>query len=99
MSLLLFTEKMLLDLDHGVFIPLSSDYLLTDSANGSYPIPGTFDLNGTLDGNGDATGFCVVPPINNHALIGQVFFVAAVAYPTGGLPEFSSGAIPLTVVP
>jgi hypothetical protein len=82
----------------GVSIPLSWDPILVASAQGVYPVTVAIDLMGQLDANASAVGSCLIAPITNTALLGQTFYVAAVAHLPGQLPEFSSGAVPLTVV-
>lgn len=81
---------------YGVEIPLTQDYLTVDSYRGNYPMP-TTNLHGALGPNGDATASFIVPAGLPSAMVGQTFWLAAIAAQPGQLPEYSSIAIALEI--
>ncbi len=84
---------------YGVDIPLTQDSLVIDTFFGNYPLPGHSGMHGTLDAFGDATASMPVPAGIPSGLVGAVFYTAAIAFPSGQLPEASSVAVDITVVP
>jgi hypothetical protein len=84
---------------YGVQIPLTLDSYARDSYNGIYPLPNYTDLHGTLDAAGDGAGDMTFPAGLPPAMIGRVFYLAAVANQPGSLPEISSAARTLTIIP
>ncbi len=82
----------------GINIPLSMDPILTASVQGNYYGTTASNFQGQLDANGHATSSAIVAPLP-ISLIGRTLYLAAVAHPLGLLPDFSSGALPLKVVP
>jgi FG-GAP repeat protein/VCBS repeat protein len=84
--------------NYGVPIPLTQDSLFIDTYFGNYPMPNYSDLHGTLNATGDATASLTLPA-GMQSLIGRTFYLAAIANPTGQLPEYSSIAVPLTITP
>ncbi len=84
---------------HGIYIPLTLDSLVADCAAGRYPVPTHVGLQGNLDFEGDAIGSMQIPAGLSASLVGRVFHVAAVAFPTGLLPTYSSISLPITVDP
>jgi FG-GAP repeat protein len=83
----------------GVEIPLTFDAMAFESYLGIYPIPAFNDLQGQLDSDGNAFADLTVPPGQAAALIGNTFYLAAVAHPTGQLPLYSSAVWPVTITP
>ncbi|NQU48403.1 MAG: FG-GAP repeat protein [Planctomycetes bacterium] len=81
----------------GVDIPLSLDNLVVDTAQGHYPVAVHNTLQGALDANGNASGDLTVPAGISSALIGQVYYVAAIAHQTNRRPEYSSVATSVTI--
>lgn len=83
---------------YGVEIPLTLDSLVNRTFFGNYPISNHNGLQGDLDSSGDAFGSLTVPA-GISSLIGKTFFLAAIANPTGQLPEFSSIASTVLITP
>jgi hypothetical protein len=81
---------------YGVEIPLTQDYLTVDSYFGNYPMPET-NMHGTLGPTGDASASFTVPAGLPSSLVGQTFWLAGIAAPTGQLPAYSSIAITLEI--
>jgi FG-GAP repeat protein len=84
---------------YGVEIPLTDDPLLRLTWSGLYPGAQEGRLHGTLDVYGMATATLRITAGNWLELIGMDFHFAAVAMPAGGLPEFSSVAVPISILP
>ena len=81
---------------YGVDIPITPDSLTQLTASGALPDYFLNGLGGSLDALGNAAGFFHVAPNSMPTLVGQTAFLAAVAYPNGGLPQFSSASVTLT---
>jgi len=84
--------------NYGVDIPLSRDSLAIATFLGNYPMP-TTNMHGTLDAFGDATASFSAPAGINPALIGRTYYLAAIANQPGQLPEYSSVARSLEIIP
>lgn len=84
---------------YGVEIPLSNDNLVQRTFAGDYPGIGGSNPQGILDSIGQATGFLSIGAGNWSSLVGNTYYLAAIASPPGGLPEFSSVAVTLTIIP
>ncbi|PCJ53066.1 MAG: hypothetical protein COA70_10415 [Planctomycetota bacterium] len=84
---------------YGTNIPLTVDSYLLDSAAGIYPFNTTANLQGTLDANGDGTASITFAPGAFNFAVGYTFWLAAVAFPSGQLPELSSVVIPVEFIP
>ncbi len=84
---------------HGVWIPLALDQLGIDSYHGIYPGNSTSQLQGTLDSQGMASGSMTFAPGLPSWLVGYEVWIAGIAMTPGGLPEFSSAARKITVMP
>ncbi len=82
----------------GVTIPLTLDSMVQQTAAGNYPFSGS-NLHGTLDPTGNALATIQIPAGAYSAFVGMSGRLAAVAYPSGGLPEYSSAATTITIVP
>jgi FG-GAP repeat protein len=82
----------------GIDIPLTLDLMLRKTILGNYPVP-TSTLQGTLNATGDGFGQLLIPAGLPAALIGQVYYLAVIAHRPGQLPELSSVAISLTIIP
>jgi FG-GAP repeat len=85
--------------NYGVDIPLTADSLAIDTFNGLYPVSTYSDLHGTLDADGDSTASMTIPGGLPSAMIGNTYWFAAIAMPFGGMPENSSVARMITIVP
>lgn len=83
----------------GVDIPLSQDPIMMNSASGIYPVPNHSNMHGVLDGTGEASASMDIPAGLSVSLIGRVFWMAAIAHPAGLLPEYSSVAAAITIIP
>jgi hypothetical protein len=81
----------------GVQIPLTLDTLLRQTYVNQYPVPSHSNMHGTTNATGDAFATITLPASLPSSLIGQTYWVAAIANPFGFLPELSSIAIPITV--
>ncbi len=84
---------------HGIQIPLTLDSLVMATASGNYPVPVHNGLHGKLDASGNATGSMTIPSGLSSSLIGSVYHVAAVSYPMGQLPTYSSISLPISILP
>jgi FG-GAP repeat protein len=84
---------------YGVLIPLTQDSLVIDTFFGNYPVPVYNDLHGTLDTDGDASGSLTVPAGIPSSLVGNTYFLAAIANRPSQLPEYSSVAVLITITP
>ena len=84
---------------HGVDIPLSMDSMVRDTYLGIYPFAIHNGLQGTLSATGDALADFTVPAGLPASPIGRTYWLAAVAIQPGFLPQFSSVAIPIEIVP
>jgi len=85
--------------NYGIKIPLTYDDLLVDTWNGNYRFLANTSLQGTLDSQGNATALGVLPAGRATALVGSEFWVAAVAFPTGSLPVYSTISVPISIEP
>jgi FG-GAP repeat protein len=83
---------------YGVDIPLTMDSLVMDTYFGSYPFTTYTDLQGVLDIKGAAIGSITIPAGAYGNLVGLTVYMAAIANQAGGLPEYSSVAVPITIV-
>jgi FG-GAP repeat protein len=83
----------------GIEIPLTEDDLVLRSWMGRYPGAAAGNLQGTLDAEGKATATIRIAAGNWTELIGRNFHLAAVAIPSFGPPEYSSIAVPLSIIP
>lgn len=83
---------------HGVDIPLTLDPTVISTYSGSYPVPGS-NLHGILDAQGDALASLQVPAGLPSSLLGATFYLAAIAFPSGALPTWSSAVHTLTMIP
>lgn len=84
---------------YGVDIPLTYDHTLQSTWDGVHPGATAGSHSGLLDEAGDATAYIIMGPGSYTHMVGITFQIAAVAMPTGGLPEFSSKAVQLEVLP
>lgn len=84
---------------YGVEIPLTRDDLARSSFFGSYPFPAYSNLQGVLDASGDAVADITFPAGLPAGYVGRTLWFAALANPPGALPEYSSIAVPLEIVP
>jgi ribosomal protein L35AE/L33A len=83
----------------GVNVPLTTDRLTLDTYNGVYPVSQYSNLQGTLDGAGDASGSLTIPAGIPPRLLRRRFWFAAIAGLPGRIPEYSSIAVPLSFIP
>jgi FG-GAP repeat len=83
----------------GIAIPLSLDAMVIATFQGNYPIAIHSSMQGTLDANGNGSASLTVSPGLSLNLIGRTFHMAAIASPSGQAPQYSSIAIPLTILP
>ncbi len=84
---------------YGVDIPLTYDITLQRTWDGNYHGPYAGGHHGTLDADGNALAFFSMEPGRYSGLAGITLQLAAVAMPTGGLPEYSSVAVPFEFLP
>lgn len=85
--------------NYGVDIPLTLDRFVRDSFFGNYPLPTHTNMHGTLDAFGDANASLTVPAGVSAALVGHTFHFAAIANAAGQLPERSSIALAIEIMP
>ncbi len=83
---------------YGVDIPLTQDSLVMDTYFGNYPFGSYTDLQGALDSNGEATGTITIPAGAFGNLVGLTAYMAAITNQPGQPPNFSSVAVPVTIV-
>jgi hypothetical protein len=83
---------------YGIDIPLTQDSFVLQTFSGQYPIPAN-GMHGTLDTKGNASASLIFPAGVPSTLIGNTYFLAAIAFPIGQLPEFSSVATTVTIAP
>ncbi len=83
----------------GVDIPLTDDPLVRRSYLGLYAGALEGRLRGTLDSEGKAIATIRISSGNWPELIGMNFYLAAIAMKFGGLPEYSSVAVTVTILP
>ena len=84
----------------GVDIPLTQGSLAMNSYAGSYPFPTVSNMHGTLNANSRASASCGAPANTFTRVIGFTIYFAAIASPQGGgLPAYSSIALPVTILP
>lgn len=81
----------------GIAIPLSMDSLVRQTYIGNYPVSTHSGMHGSTNAVGEASASIVLPANMPASLVGQTYWVAAIANPPGQLPQFSSIAIPITV--
>ncbi len=84
--------------NYGVPIPLTVDGLVMNTNAGNYPVL-QHAMHGTLGIRGDADASISVPSGLSSALIGNVYYLAAIAGPFGLPPLVSSISRTLTIVP
>lgn len=84
---------------YGVDIPLTQDSLVIDTFLGNYPVNLYTDLHGTLNPDGNAFATLTAAAGIPSSLIGNTYFIAAIANTFGNLPEHSSIARTVTIVP
>jgi hypothetical protein len=82
----------------GVDIPLSWDRHTNRSFRAIYPAASFIDMHGLLDQDAHAVASFGSPASFYSSAIGSTFYLAAVAYPSGGMPRFSSAVLPLKIV-
>ena len=82
----------------GIDIPLNGGVVTENSYYGIYPVPTYSDMHGTLDANGDGAASITLPPLFHSNILGTYYF-AVIASPVGGIPEFSSIAVRIYVLP
>ncbi len=82
----------------GVDIPLSLDSMLTDTYAGLYPFAVSSGLQGVLDANGDATASFTVPALPS-SFVGRSLWMAAIANLPAALPNHSSVAVQMEILP
>jgi FG-GAP repeat protein len=85
--------------NYGVDIPLTLDALVMATYFGNYPFPNYRDLQGTLDADGNGFASFTLPTGLPSSMIGNVYYFAAISNPAGLLPEFSSVAVSITIIP
>jgi hypothetical protein len=73
--------------------------LAIDTFSGIYPVPTHSDLHGTLNADGNSTASMTIPAGLPPVLIGNTYWFAAIAFQPSGLPEHSSVARSVTIVP
>jgi hypothetical protein len=86
---------------YGIEIPLTVDLLVMRSHQGNYPFSSSSNLHGNLDVAGNASAsFTVLSSQILPSMIGRTFHLAAVTSQVSAqVAEFSSVAIPITIVP
>jgi hypothetical protein len=82
---------------YGVEIPITMDYMAMNSLNGIYPFSNYVGLHGILSATSKASATITVTPGLPTGLIGRTFWFAAIAGPAGGLAEYSSAVVPISV--
>ena len=82
----------------GIDIPLNGGQITENSYYGIYPVPTYSDMHGTLDADGNGTASITLPPTFHSNILGTYYF-AAIASPVAGIPEFSSIAVRIYVLP
>jgi hypothetical protein len=85
--------------NYGVDIPLTRDFMVNRTFLGDYPFQIHTGMQGTLDAFGQATAQIVAPAGLPPSLIGRTYWLAAIASLPGNVPEFSSIAIPIEILP
>ncbi len=97
---ILFSSSGTAPFQYGVSIPLTLDGMVLQTFFGQYPFPYSSGMTGTLGMSGQAVGH-IGFPANSLAgsYVGLTLWAAAVVNKPAQLPEYSSMAIPLTVVP
>ena len=83
----------------GVDIPLTQDALTVDTYYGNYPTPNHYNMHGTLNADGNSNATLTIPSGLPISLIGNTYYLAAIAFPQGLPPEISSVAISVTITP
>ena len=76
--------------NYGIDIPLTLDSLVIDTYRGNYGLPNHSAMHGVLDTNGDATASMTIPAGLPSSMIGNSYWFAVIAEPSGGLPEATS---------
>ncbi len=84
---------------YGVEIPLTYDSTLQETWDGTQPGAHLGRHHGVLNANGDATALIRIHAGGYSHMVGFAVQIAAVAMPTGGLPEYSSVAVPFSITP
>jgi hypothetical protein len=83
---------------YGVEIPLSFDALTFETFMGNYPIPSS-QAHGSLNADGDALCTFILPAGLSSSLVGSSFYFAAIENQAGLLPQRSSVAVAIQIVP
>ena len=83
---------------YGVDVPLTQDGMVIDTFLGNYPVPNTTGMHGVLDAGGNASANMAIPANIPAGLVGNTYWFAAIANPTGALPTHSSAAQTVTIV-
>ncbi len=83
----------------GVKIPLTWDRQTHRSIRGLYAATHSTDMHGVLDLNAKATASFGAPTGFYSSAIGTTCYLAAVAFPQGGMPRYSSAVLRLEFVP
>ncbi|MBC8404033.1 MAG: FG-GAP repeat protein [Planctomycetes bacterium] len=84
---------------YGVEIPLTQDSVVIDTYLGNYPVPNHTRMHGTLDAAGNASASLTAPAGLPSGLIGNSYWLAAIANQPGQLPEYSSVAVMVLITP
>lgn len=84
---------------YGVDVPLTFDSLVHRTFLGIYPFAVHSGLQGILNNDGNATGAFSVAPGLPASLIGQTFWLAAIAHQPGQFAEYSSVAWSIEITP
>ena len=84
--------------NYGVPIPLTVDGLVMNTHAGIYPVM-QHTMHGTLGIRGDANASISVPAGLSSSLIGNTYYLAAIAGPLGLAPQVSSISRTLTILP
>jgi hypothetical protein len=83
----------------GVWVPLTFDSLFLQSFTRNYPVHQYSGMHGTLSFLGNATASMTFPAGMPSSLIGNTYYLAAVANPDQQMAEFCSRAAALTITP
>jgi FG-GAP repeat protein len=83
---------------YGVDIPLTQDSLVIETFFGNYPVASA-SMHGVLDSDGKGSANLNVPARIPSSLIGNTYYLAAIANLPGQLPEFSSVAVSVSIIP
>nr|MBC8403680.1 hypothetical protein [Planctomycetota bacterium] len=84
---------------YGVEIPLTLDSSVIDTFYGNSPVPQHSNMHGCLDGDFLASASLTIPAGIPAGLIGNTYYLAAIANACNQLPDHSSVYIDLVIVP